>query len=141
MKTFYEKIGKRYYPVKEYDEELISSLAEGSYLITIKPGSKNIRKASLETKEEFEILATLIKYEKELFHVLIEESKMRPNKEPLTKKQNQAWINLEKSFGGSVCTLQGKSWQEIIDKLHLSIIEKIKTDKRSILLLDEVIEN
>jgi len=37
-KIFYEKIGRRYYPVSEYDSDLTSAFPKGTHLVVSKPG-------------------------------------------------------------------------------------------------------
>lgn len=42
-RTFYEKVGKRYRPVQEYDSALMSSFPRGAHLIISEPGSRSVR--------------------------------------------------------------------------------------------------
>ena len=42
-KTFYEKIGRKYVPVKEYDSELMGSFPKGTHLVVCNPGSTSYK--------------------------------------------------------------------------------------------------
>ena len=42
-KTFYEKIGKRYYPVREYDSDFYESFPKGSHLVICTSGGRITR--------------------------------------------------------------------------------------------------
>ena len=42
-KIFYEKVGRRYQPVSEYDSELMDALPKGSHLIMVYPGGRSTR--------------------------------------------------------------------------------------------------
>jgi hypothetical protein len=42
-KIFYEKVGRRYKPVYEYDNELLDALPKGTHLVICYPGGKSTR--------------------------------------------------------------------------------------------------
>lgn len=42
-KIYYEKVGRKYVPVSEYDSELINSFKKGNYLVMSYPGGRTIR--------------------------------------------------------------------------------------------------
>lgn len=42
-KTFYEKVGRRYVPVSEYDSKLMDAFPKGSHVILSYPGGKSTR--------------------------------------------------------------------------------------------------
>lgn len=42
-KIFYERVGRRYRPVSEYDNELLDALPKGSHLIMVYPGGRSTR--------------------------------------------------------------------------------------------------
>lgn len=41
--VFYKKQGRRYIPVRQFDEEFRNSMPEGSHLLIVRPGSQSIR--------------------------------------------------------------------------------------------------
>ena len=42
-KIFYEKVGRRYKPVYEYDSEMLDALPKGTHIVMCYPGGKSIR--------------------------------------------------------------------------------------------------
>ena len=42
-KIFYERVGRRYVPVYEYDSDLLSGLPRGDHLISVYPGGSSTR--------------------------------------------------------------------------------------------------
>jgi hypothetical protein len=42
-KIFYEKVGRRYKPVREYDNDFLDSVPKGSHLVMSYPGGKSTR--------------------------------------------------------------------------------------------------
>jgi len=42
-KIYYEKRGRRYMPVSEYDSELFNSMSKGNHLVMCYPGGHSIR--------------------------------------------------------------------------------------------------
>ena len=43
IRTYYEKRGRRYYPVSYYDGDVVDALPVGHYLITVTPGGMSRR--------------------------------------------------------------------------------------------------
>lgn len=133
---FYEKIGNKYVPLKEYDERIWRSFSEGEFLVHSRPGSLGVRKIKAESKEEFEVLATLIKYEDEVYKNL--QTNIQVSPKPITKEQVKAWENLEKKLKNKA-TLTYPSYQDMMDELKKSIINKLmSTKKHKLLLIDEI---
>lgn len=42
-RTFYEKVGRRYYPASEYDPQVLDALPQGDHLISVRLGSESRR--------------------------------------------------------------------------------------------------
>ncbi len=51
MKTYYEKRGRRYYPVSYYDGDVVDALPPGHYLISVTPGRMTRRSVEPATAE------------------------------------------------------------------------------------------
>jgi hypothetical protein len=104
-KTYYEKRGRRYVPVREYDNELIDALPKGDHLVSVYPGGGS-RRYRIDPA-----LAPMIaagRYaEKAMIDAIHEASKLRPAKTPLTDEQRTAWRNLIKSLGEEATMLTG----------------------------------
>ena len=95
-KVFYEKIGKRYKPVKEYDSDLLDAFYEGATLVICKPGSKSF---SYNIEPKFAPMIAAGKYaEDAMVSSLVEALYMRPSKTPITERQRELWNELQQSF-------------------------------------------
>jgi hypothetical protein len=107
-KTFYEKIGRRYVPVAEYDSELANATRKGTNLVVTYDGGRttyyNIEPA----------LAPMIAaggiFSEEVANAISEKSTYSiSTTAPLTSKQQKAWIALEKALGPDVVRLTSPS--------------------------------
>lgn len=103
-KTFYEKINKRYVPVREYDDELVLSFPKGNHLVMCYPGGRSTR-YNIDPDYAALIAASRVAVDV-MAQAMVKASEMRPKKTPLTPEQKQAWDNLKKAFGDDMYTLQ-----------------------------------
>lgn len=103
-KTFYEKINKRYVPVREYDPDLITALPKGNHLVMCYPGGRSTR-YNIDPDYAALIAASRVAVDV-MAQAMVKASEMRPKKTPLTPEQKQAWDNLKKAFGDDMYTLQ-----------------------------------
>ena len=78
-KIFYEKVGRRYKPVYEYDQTLMDSMPKGAHLICVYPGGRSTR------------YSINVAY--------------APQRTPITPGQKKAWEKLAKEFGDELCPL------------------------------------
>ena len=110
-KIFYEKRCKRYYPVKEYDDELVSALPKGNHLIMCYPGGSSTR---YNVDPDYASLIAAARVAQDVIAMaLVKASQLRLRKTPLTPDQKQAWENLQKAFGDDICTLHVDSAHDI----------------------------
>jgi hypothetical protein len=110
-KTFYEKVGRQYKPVYEYDSEFIDSFPDGCHLIVCKPGETS-RRYNIDPAFAPMIAAGLYA-QNAISDSMIRASELRPSKLVITEEQRQAWEALAKAFGDELCTLQGASIHDI----------------------------
>lgn len=98
--TFYKKVGRKYVPVYEYDQELMDSFPKGYHLISVIPGSQltayNIDPALAP------MLAAGYHCVDVMTKIMSEKNMPTPNKIPITKEQRDLWSKLNKSFGSEV---------------------------------------
>lgn len=106
-KIYYEKVGRRYVPVAEYDSEYLDSFPKGNHLVMCYPGG---------TSRRFNItpaLAPMIAAgrlaEDAICKAINKASELRPQHTPLTPKQKKAWEALAEAFGDELTTLRGLS--------------------------------
>jgi hypothetical protein len=110
-KIFYEKRGKRYYPVKEYDDDLVHALPKGNHLIMCYPGGSSTR---YNVDPDYASLIAAGRVAQDVIAMaLVKASQLRLRKTPLTPDQKQAWENLQKAFGDDICTLHVDSAHDI----------------------------
>lgn len=106
-KIYYEKRGRRYVPVAEYDNDLLDSFTKGNHLVMCYPGGTS-RKFNVEPA-----LAPMIaagRYaEDAMCRAISKASELRPKQTPITPGQKKAWEKLAKEFGDELCTLHGLS--------------------------------
>jgi hypothetical protein len=95
-KVFYEKVGKRYKPVKEYDDTLMSAFPKGTHLVVCRPG---ITSYSYQIDPAFATMLAAGKYaEDEMSHAIVKGLEMKPKQTPITNRQRELWDELQKSF-------------------------------------------
>ena len=95
-KTFYEKVGRRYKPVAEYDSDLTYALPKGTHIVMVYPGGSSTR-YNVDPNYAAMIAAGRVA-EDVVSRAIVTASEMRPHKPPLTEKQRKAWENLTKAF-------------------------------------------
>lgn len=112
-KTYYEKIGRKYIPVREYDSDLMDSYSEGAHLVVCKPGVVS-KKYNIDPNYAA-MLAASHSAKDAICKAIIRASEYKPSKEPLTPGQAQAWNQLKKEFGGVMYGLQGVSIHDCVE--------------------------
>lgn len=96
-KIFYEKIGKRYKPVKEYDDELTRAFTKGAHLVVCRPGS--ISYTHRIDPMFAPMLAAGTYAEDAMARAISEEmATLRLESHPITKEQHKLWSQLAESF-------------------------------------------
>lgn len=109
-KIFYEKIGRKYVPVYEYDQTLMDALPKGTHLIDVYPGGKSTR-YNVDPNYAAMIAAGRVA-EDAISKALMRASDLRPKSAPLTDGQKAAWENLVKEFGPDAKCLEWPSARE-----------------------------
>ena len=112
-KVYYEKIGRRYHPVHEYDSDLLDSFPKGSHLVCVYPGGQS-RRFNVEPNHAALIAAGRVA-EDAMSEAIRKASEMRPRSTPITTKQKKAWEKLAKEFGSELATLQIASARDIAE--------------------------
>ena len=116
-KIFYEKVGRRYKPVYEYDQTLIDSFSKGNHLVQVYPGGSS-RRYDIEPAYAPMIAAGRVA-EDAISKKVMEASEIRRNyKMPkkLTPRQRKAWDNLVKEFGDDARQLEWPSARECAEE-------------------------
>jgi len=102
-KIYYEKVGRRYVPVAEYDNEFMDSFTKGNHLVMCYPGGSS-RRFNIQPDYAALIAASRVA-EDAMTRAISQASKLRPKQTPITEGQRKAWKKLAKEFGDELATL------------------------------------
>lgn len=125
-RIYYEKVGRRYQPVAEYDSDLLDAFPKGAHLIMVVPGGVS-RRYGIDPAYAPMIAAGRIASEA-ITKAIHTASEAKPTKTPLTKRQKAAWEEMKAAFGDELFGLEFgsiysyaeagvKAMQEEADKL------------------------
>ena len=113
-KIFYEKQGRKYVPVAEYDNDLLDSFPKGSHLVMCYPGGQS-RRFNIDPNYAAMIAAGRIA-EDAISKELMKASDLRPKSAPITPAQKEAWEQLVKAFGPEAKCLEWPSAREACER-------------------------
>jgi hypothetical protein len=112
-KIYYEKKGRRYVPVSEYDSEYLDSFSKGTHLVMCYPGGQS-RRYNIAPNHAALIAAGRVA-EDAMCDAIRKASELRPQSTPITEGQRRAWNKLAKEFGTGLATLQIDCARDITD--------------------------
>lgn len=112
-KIYYEKVGRRYKPVAEYDSTYLDSFPKGAHLVMCYPGGSS-RRFNIDP-DYAALLAASRVAEDAMIKAIQKASEMRPHRIPITEKQQKAWKNLSKAFGDERYYIEIPSAREIAE--------------------------
>jgi hypothetical protein len=113
-KVYYEKVGRRYKPVAEYDSEFLDSFPKGTHLVMCYPGGSS-RRFNINPDYAGLIAASRVA-EDAISSAVVKASEMRPHNKPITEKQKKAWEALAKAFGNDRYYVEIPSAREIAEE-------------------------
>lgn len=123
-KVYYEKIGRRYVPVAEYDSTLLDSFPKGNHLVMCYPGGSS-RRFNIQPDYASLIAASRVA-EDAISSAIVKASEMRPHRKPITEKQKKAWEALAKAFGNDRYYVEIPSAREIAEAGIKALQEEAK---------------
>ena len=110
---YYEKKGRRYVPVAEYDSNFMDSYTKGNHLVMCYPGGSS-RRFNIDPNYAAMIAAGRVA-EDAISEAVVAASEMRPHNKPITEKQKKAWEALAKSFDSDRYYIEIPSAREIAE--------------------------
>lgn len=117
-KVYYEKRGRRYVPVAEYDNEYLDSFPKGSHLVMVYPGGQS-RRFNIDPNYAALIAAGRVA-EDAIASAVVKAGELRLQRQDrerkLTEGQKAAWENLVKEFGDSAKQLEWPSAREVAEE-------------------------
>ena len=123
-KIYYEKVGRRYKPVAEYDSTYMDSFPKGAHLVMCYPGGSS-RRFNIEPNYAALIAASRVA-EDAMSKAVHKASEMRPHRTPITEKQKKAWENLSKAFESDRYYIEIPSAREIAEAGIKALQEEAK---------------
>ncbi len=111
-KVYYEKVGRKYVPVAEYDSEYLDAFPKGSTLVICHPGGQS-RRFNIDPDYAALIAAARVA-EDAMIQAMGKASELKPQKTPITFAQQRAWKQLARAFGDDLATLNGASSYDIV---------------------------
>jgi hypothetical protein len=112
-KVFYEKVGRRYKPVYEYDQGLMDAFPKGTHLVMCYPGGQSTR-YNVDPNYAAMIAAGRVA-EDAICEAIRKASELRPTRTAMTQAEIDAWENLVEVWGENVRTLNGLSVRDIAE--------------------------
>jgi hypothetical protein len=113
-KIYYEKRGRRYFPVAEYDGDFMDSFTKGNHLVMSYPGGTS-RRFNIDPNYAAMIAAGRVA-EDAISRAVVKASEMRPHRSPITEKQRKAWAALAKAFDNDRYYIEIPSAREIAEE-------------------------
>jgi hypothetical protein len=102
-KIYYEKVGRKYVPISEYDSDYLDSFGKGTHIVMCYPGGQS-RRYNIDPNYASMIAAGRVA-EEVICDALRKASEMKPQRTPITPGQKKAWEKLAKEFGDELCPL------------------------------------
>jgi len=110
-KVYYEKVGRKYVPVAEYDSDYLDAFPKGSTLVMCYPGGQS-RRYNIDPDYAALIAAARVA-EDAMIQAMSKASELKPKHTPITEGQRRAWKKLAEEFGDELATLNGASSYDI----------------------------
>ena len=110
-KVYYEKVGRKYVPVAEYDSDYLDAFPKGSTLVMCYPGGQS-RRYNIDPDYAALIAAARVA-EDAMIQAMSKASELKPKHTPITEGQRRAWKKLAREFGDELATLNGASSYDI----------------------------
>lgn len=127
-KVYYEKVGRKYIPVAEYDSTYLDSFPKGNHLVSVYPGGQS-RRFNIDPNYATLIAAGRVAEDaisKTLSDALDLRLTEECRKKPLTPAQKEAWDNLVLAFGDSAKRLEWPSVREAVEAAVKEMVEHAK---------------
>lgn len=125
-KIFYEKVGRRYQPVREYDSTLMDAMPKGAHLVVVYPGGQSTR-YNVDPNYAAMIAAGRVA-EDAVSKAVVRAGELRMQRQDrerkLTPGQKAAWENLVKEFGQSAKQLEWPSAREVAEEAVKALQEE-----------------
>lgn len=122
-KVYYEKVGRRYIPVREYDSDLLDAMPAGAHMVIVRPGQQSYK---YHVDPAFAAFVAAGMFAKDALVLSIMKASQlemsNRNSTELTEKQRKAFDTAKRDLGDLINYLQWPSAndiaQQVIDDLQ-----------------------
>lgn len=112
-KVYYIKEGRRYVPVAEYDQDLMSSFPKGTHIVMCYPGGQSTR---YNIDPAYAPMIAAGRYaEDAICTAMYKESEAKPKERPITERQRKAWEEMKAAFGDEFFSLHFPSIRDLAE--------------------------
>lgn len=127
--TFYRKVGRKYVPVREYDDEFYHALPYGTHMIMVKPNGRSTR---WRIDPDYASMVAAGLYVREaVVDAVMEISRLEPVKTPMTPEQIEAWRAFNAAMGDSIGLRGTSAWtiaEAATDKMQECAADLLKNE-------------
>lgn len=125
MTTLYEKVGRRYKPVREHDTVVWESLPAGYTLVFTRPGGRSYMHAIIPDRAS--VVAALHEVREAMLEAAHKVAEFKPQTAKLSKKHQAAYQKYQEAIPASErCALWAGSLPDGIDAAIKILDEKLK---------------
>lgn len=127
-KIYYEKIGRRYVPVAEYDSDYLDSFPKGNHLVSVYPGGSS-RRFRIDPAYAPMIAAGRVA-EDAMSSAIVKATEVRPRRKAMTQAERDAWTNLIEVWGEEARSLTRPAARDVAEagiKAMMEEAEKLLT--------------
>lgn len=128
-KIFYEKVGRRYVPVSEYDTEYLDSFPKGNHLVMCYPGGTS-RRFRIDPAYAPMIAAGRVA-EDAISAAIMRATEVRPPYRAMTPAELDAWNNLIAVWGDEARSLTRPAARDVAEagiKAMMTEADKLMTN-------------
>ena len=112
-KIYYEKVGRRYVPVAEYDSDFLDSFRKGTHLVISYPGGQS-RRFNIDPNYAAMIAAGRVA-EDAICAAMVKADEVRPQRKALTPEEHAAWMNLIEVWGDEARSLRRPAIRDLAE--------------------------
>ena len=125
-KIFYEKVGRRYVPVKEYNDNWIDAFPHGAHVVMCHPGGQS-RRYNIDPNYAALIAAGRVAEDAISKHIMdVSALRTQSSKKVITPEQKEAWERLSAAFGQDMIPLEYCSYREAAEAGVSVMIDEAK---------------
>jgi hypothetical protein len=128
-KVFYEKVGRRYVPIAEYDNEMLDSFPKGTHLVMCYPGGQS-RRFNIDPNYAAMISAGRVA-EDAICSAMIKADEIQPPRKAMTEAERDAWNNLIAVWGDEARSLRRPAIRDVAEagvKAMMEEADKLMTN-------------